>query len=76
MDYDAIAMLNVSATQELAKQVDALKTENAALKNSMNEMAAKVAEMDELKAQMASLKSLMLKTDNEKETVRVSENKK
>lgn len=76
VDYDAISMLNVSATQELAKQVDALKAENASLKNSMSEMAAKVAEMDELKAQMASLKSLMLKTDNEKETVRVSENRK
>lgn len=76
VDYDAISMLNVSATQELAKQVDTLKAENASLKNSMSEMAAKVAEMDELKAQMASLKSLLLKTDNEKETVRVSENRK
>lgn len=69
VDYDAISMLNVSATQELAKQVDALKRKN-------EELEAKVAEMDELKAQMASLRSLMLKTDNEKEAVRVSENRK
>jgi hypothetical protein len=32
VDYDAIAMLNVSAAQELAKKVDALEAENARLK--------------------------------------------
>ncbi len=31
VDYDAIAMLNVSATQELARQVAALEAQNAAL---------------------------------------------
>ncbi len=32
VDYDAIAMLNVSATQELARKVAALEAQNAALK--------------------------------------------
>jgi hypothetical protein len=39
VDYDAIAMLNVSATQELARQNDALRTANAAL-------AARVADLE------------------------------
>ncbi len=33
VDYDAIAMLNVSATQELKLEVDALRAENARLRN-------------------------------------------
>ena len=33
VDYEAISMLNVSATQELAKQVELLKAENKALKS-------------------------------------------
>lgn len=32
VDYDAISMLNVSATQELSKQIDLLKKENEILK--------------------------------------------
>jgi hypothetical protein len=32
VDYDAVAMLNVSATQELAKQIEQLKAENIKLK--------------------------------------------
>ncbi len=39
VDYEAIAMLNVSATQELARQNDALRTANEAL-------AARVAELE------------------------------
>ncbi|HEV7381084.1 MAG TPA: hypothetical protein VGN64_14890 [Dyadobacter sp.] len=44
VDYDAIAMLNVSATQELARQVEELKAKNQALQG-------KVAVIDELKAE-------------------------
>ena len=33
VDYDAISMLNVSATQELKREVDVLRAENARLRN-------------------------------------------
>ena len=67
--YDAIAMLNVSATQELARQVEELTQKN-------KELAIKISELEEMKAQMASLRNLILKADNERQTLRVSENKK
>jgi hypothetical protein len=43
VDYDAIAMLNVSATQELARELKAVKEENAALRR---ERAAKDETME------------------------------
>ena len=38
VDYDALSMLNISATQELAKKIEALENENEALKKSNIEM--------------------------------------
>ena len=38
VDYDAVAMLNVSATQELAKQVEALKKDNHNLRKENEEL--------------------------------------
>jgi len=43
VDYDAIAMLNVSATQELARQLKSVQAENAALRR---ELAAKDQTME------------------------------
>ena len=43
VDYDAIAMLNVSATQELARQLKTVQAENAALRR---ELAAKEESME------------------------------
>jgi hypothetical protein len=43
VDYDAIAMLNVSATQELARQLKTVQNENAALRR---ELAAKEESME------------------------------
>jgi hypothetical protein len=43
VDYDAIAMLNVSATQELARQLETVQAENAALRR---ELAAKDESME------------------------------
>ncbi|HYZ71660.1 MAG TPA: hypothetical protein VE641_01185 [Chthoniobacterales bacterium] len=40
VDYDAISMLNVSATQELAKQVDTLEQENSDLRNEAKRLTA------------------------------------
>ncbi len=42
VDYEAIAMLNVSATQELARRVQAQEEENSALKKQVAALAAKL----------------------------------
>ena len=62
VDYDAISMLNVSATQELARQLDAksaevlaLQKENAALKAALAENASKDRAQDEKLAALAKL---------------------
>ncbi|MGB8168942.1 MAG: tail fiber domain-containing protein [Chthoniobacteraceae bacterium] len=56
VDYDAIAMLNVSATQELARKLEAKDAEIAALKAANLALAAKMAAFDEkLTALKASL---------------------
>lgn len=47
VDYDRVFTLNVSATQELARQVEELKKENAALRS---ELGSTKAENKELKA--------------------------
>lgn len=46
VDYEAIAMLNVSATQELAKQVKVLQKKNAELKAKMGKMDALEAKLN------------------------------
>jgi hypothetical protein len=43
VDYDALAMLNVSATQELARKLETVQAENAALRR---ELAAKEESME------------------------------
>ncbi|MFT6865689.1 MAG: hypothetical protein ACJA08_000512 [Cyclobacteriaceae bacterium] len=48
IDYDAIAMLNVSATQELAKQVAALQKENEALKKKLEKIDLLEAKLNAL----------------------------
>jgi hypothetical protein len=59
VDYDAIAMLNVSATQELARQVDALRASearNAELAKRVAELEAKDRARD---AKLASIEKLL-----------------
>lgn len=46
VDYDAISMLNVSATQELARQLSAAEQENAALKQRVTELEANEKDRD------------------------------
>ena len=48
VDYDAIAMLNVSATQELHRKVTALETELAAKDAALAELAARLAALEQL----------------------------
>jgi hypothetical protein len=47
VDYDAIAMLNVSATQQIKKELDAVKIENAELKNQLAALTVAVAKADQ-----------------------------
>jgi predicted RNase H-like nuclease (RuvC/YqgF family) len=62
VDYDAIAMLNVSATQELAKKVEALEAENAKLKSEADRLTMiegeEKAKMVALQTEVASLKAM------------------
>jgi septal ring factor EnvC (AmiA/AmiB activator) len=43
VDYEALSMLNVSATQELARQLEQQKAENAELKARLAEQAKDLA---------------------------------
>ena len=52
VDYDAISMLNVSATQELAKRLEKLETSEA----RVAELEQKAAKVEALEQQLADLK--------------------
>ncbi len=66
VDYDAVAMLNVSATQELAKQVETLQTANAALQTTNAALQAQlrtvIGQMTALQAQVNKLSPVEVKT--------------
>lgn len=55
VDYEALATLNISATQELFNEIQKLKTENTSLKAEMNTMA-------EVKKDVELLKSILYNT--------------
>ena len=63
VDYDAIAMLNVSATQELARKVDALQTQldqTVAEKAALQKKLAALAARDQAReARLARLESCL-----------------
>jgi hypothetical protein len=67
VDYDAIAMLNVSATQEIKKEKDAeiaaLKAENAALRKQLADQAVRTTSIEEdnkiRDAKMAAIERLL-----------------
>ncbi len=55
VDYDALAMLNVSATQELARRVALLETQNAALRTHLTQAATDHATLLTVQAQLTRL---------------------
>ena len=57
VDYEAISMLNVSATQELARQLDQQKKENADLKTRLAALEARDKARD---AKLAAIEKLLL----------------
>jgi len=62
VDYEAISMLNVSATQELIKEIEKLKNKNEDLSEKLkklDELTEKVNEIDELKAEIEQLKQIL-----------------
>ncbi len=82
VDYDAIAMLNVSATQELAKQVEALRKSEARVAelekkaSRVEGLERDVAELKRLVAQLAAVRQPVPVIDgNESETVALSANR-
>ena len=59
VDYDAISMLNVSATQELARKLETVQAENAALRRELVEQEKRAAaQADADAAQNAKLAAL------------------
>ena len=55
VDYEAISMLNVSATQELARKIAALEAENAKLKANNAELSTVAADVKSLKEAVATM---------------------
>ncbi len=58
VDYDALSMLNISATQELARKMAAIEAENAELKAQCRQVVSLQAENEHLKAQVEGLGKL------------------
>jgi hypothetical protein len=54
VDYDALSMLNISATQELAKKVAALEAENSRLREQADKVTALSAKMEALEKLVAA----------------------
>jgi len=82
VDYDAISMLNVSATQEIAKKVQALEEENSELKadsKRLSEAETKITEQDQkiarLEAANAKLTAIAAKMESLEKTVATMQEK-
>jgi DNA repair exonuclease SbcCD ATPase subunit len=73
VDYDAISMLNVSATQELAKQLETLKQQNSDLQNEAKRLTA-VEEQESARTSEQGAAIAALKAANEKLSAVESEN--
>ena len=60
VDYEAISMLNVSATQELLKRIEALENENQKLTESNTELMGLKSQIETLERSV----SLLLEENN------------
>ena len=59
VDYEALSMLNVSATQELARKVALLETQNAALQGTVQTLQTNAAQADTDHASLLTLQAQM-----------------
>jgi hypothetical protein len=57
IDYEAISMLNVSATQELAKKVEILEQENSDLQDQTKRLTAVEEQERQERAEITALKA-------------------
>jgi hypothetical protein len=57
VDYDALVTLNISASQEMLKRIEALEKQNAALEQKLNQV-------DQLKAEIEEIKTLLNSSAN------------
>ncbi len=53
VDYEALSMLNISATQALLKRIEELEAKNAGLTNQVKEMAGLKNDIEAIKAQLS-----------------------
>lgn len=58
VDYEALSTLNISATQELLKKIEALQNAVELLKDENKTLKASISELNEMKADIENLKSL------------------
>jgi hypothetical protein len=79
VDYDSIAMLNVSATQELAKKIEALEAENAKLKGDVDRLTTIEGEektkIAALEAENAKLTAIVSKVESLEQAVNALQTK-
>ena len=67
VDYDALAMLNISATQELSKQLKTLQVENEQLKQLCNNyLSAQASTNDKIKSLEAKLNVILSQAETAK----------
>ena len=59
VDYQAISMLNVSATQEQQRLIEQLQQENAALKNQVGLLNAQALKTTELEDQLTAIRAAL-----------------
>jgi hypothetical protein len=59
VDYEAISMLNVSATQHLAREVETLKNENRKLKTKVARIDEQQQKINELQEQNTEIKAML-----------------
>jgi hypothetical protein len=69
VDYDAIAMLNVSATQEIARRLETETTEVDTLKQ---QLAGNSSEVASLKQELADMKKLVAQLAQDSKTARLA----
>ncbi len=57
IDYEAVSMLNVSATQEIIKRIEVLQNENNSIKKENEILKNKIQEIDNLKKRIELLEN-------------------